>query len=143
MAAGEAPAAAGRRSGRDRILDAAYGLFSQSGVRAIGVDTITAEADVAKMTLYRNSASKGDLALAFLRLREERWTKGWMLAEVGRRGETPVAQLLAIFEVFAEWFDRDDFEGCAWPDVAAGVRRRGPGAARLRRAPREHPRARP
>ncbi len=102
------------RSGRDRILDAAYDLFSRSGVRAIGVDTITAEADVAKMTLYRNFASKNALALAFLALREERWTLGWVQAEVQRRAPSPAGQLLAIFEIFSEWFARDDFEGCAF-----------------------------
>ena len=101
-------------SGRDRILDAAYGLFSRSGVRAIGVDTITAEADVAKMTLYRNFASKSDLALAFLALREERWTKGWLEAEIKGRADTAAEQLLTIFELFSEWFARDDFEGCAF-----------------------------
>ncbi len=114
MAARDAPAAPRSRSGRDRILDAAYGLFSRSGVRAIGVDTITAEADVAKMTLYRNFASKNDLAIAFLALREERWTKGWVQAEARSRGNTPAQQLLAIFEIFSEWFDREDFEGCAF-----------------------------
>jgi AcrR family transcriptional regulator len=114
MAARDTHAAGRGRSGRDRILDAAYGLFSRSGVRAIGVDTITAEADVAKMTLYRNFASKNDLALAFLALREERWTKGWVQAEVLRRGATPGEQLLAVFEIFAEWFAREDFEGCAF-----------------------------
>lgn len=102
------------RSGRDRILDAAYGLFSRAGVRAIGVDTITAEADVAKMTLYRNFASKNELALAFLALREERWTKGWVQAEVLNRADSPAGQLLAIFEIFSEWFAREDFEGCAF-----------------------------
>jgi AcrR family transcriptional regulator len=102
------------RSGRDRILDAAYGLFSRAGVRAIGVDTITAEADVAKMTLYRNFASKNDLALAFLVQREERWTRGWVQAEVLSRATTPAGQLLAIFDIFAEWFAREDFEGCAF-----------------------------
>lgn len=114
MAARDTQAVGRSRSGRDRILDAAYGLFSRSGVRAIGVDTITAEADVAKMTLYRNFASKNDLALAFLALREERWTKGWVQAEVLRRGETPAEQLLTIFEIFSEWFAREDFEGCAF-----------------------------
>ena len=114
MAARDTQAVDRSRSGRDRILDAAYGLFSRSGVRAIGVDTITAAADVAKMTLYRNFASKNDLALAFLALREERWTKGWVQAEVLRRGETPAEQLLTIFEIFTEWFGRDDFEGCAF-----------------------------
>ena len=102
------------RSGRERILDAAYELFSRAGVRATGVDTITAEADVAKMTLYRNFASKNDLALAFLALREERWTVGWVQAEVNSRASTPAGRLLAIFEIFSEWFAREDFEGCAF-----------------------------
>jgi len=114
MAAREIPVVDRSRSGRDRILDAAYGLFSRAGVRAIGVDTITAQADVAKMTLYRNFASKNDLALAFLMLREERWTEGWVQAEVLRRADTPAAQLLTIFEIFTEWFAREDFEGCAF-----------------------------
>jgi len=114
MAARDTQAVDRSRSGRDRILDAAYGLFSRAGVRAIGVDTITAEADVAKMTLYRNFASKNDLALAFLAMREERWTRGWVQAEVQRRATTPAGQLLAIFEIFSEWFAREDFEGCAF-----------------------------
>jgi AcrR family transcriptional regulator len=102
------------RSGRERILDAAYDLFSRGGVRAIGVDTITAEADVAKMTLYRNFASKNELAIAFMALREERWTVGWVQDEVMRRATSPAARLLVIFEIFGEWFARDDFEGCAF-----------------------------
>ena len=83
-------------------------------MRAIGVDTITAEADVAKMTLYRNFASKNELALAFLELREERWTRGWVQAETQRRADTAPGRLLAIFEIFSEWFAREDFEGCAF-----------------------------
>jgi AcrR family transcriptional regulator len=114
MAARDTQTLVKARSGRDRILDAAYELFSRAGVRAIGVDTITAEADVAKMTLYRNFASKNDLALAFLALREERWTIGWVQDEVLRRAQTPAGRLLAIFEIFSEWFHRDDFEGCAF-----------------------------
>jgi AcrR family transcriptional regulator len=114
MAARDIPVVDRSRSGRDRILDAAYGLFSRAGVRAIGVDTITAQADVAKMTLYRNFASKNELALAFLMLREERWTEGWVQAEVLRRADTPAEQLLTIFEIFTEWFAREDFEGCAF-----------------------------
>ncbi len=102
------------RSGRERILDAAYDLFSRGGVRAIGVDTITAEADVAKMTLYRNFASKNELAIAFMALREERWTVGWVQDEVMRRASTPAARMLVIFEIFGEWFAREDFEGCAF-----------------------------
>jgi AcrR family transcriptional regulator len=114
MAPADTQAPAKPRSGRERILEAAYDLFSRSGVRAIGVDTITVHADVAKMTLYRNFTSKHELAMAFLDLREERWTKAWLQTEVRDRAASPAGQLLAIFDVFSEWFHRDDFEGCAF-----------------------------
>ena len=107
----------GTSSGHDRVLEAAYDLFSERGIRPVGIDTIIAEAGVAKMTLYRNFGSKEELALAYMRLREERWTKGWLIDEVMRRESTPPARLLAIFEVFGEWFARDDFEGCAFINI--------------------------
>ena len=103
--------------GRERILDTAYELFSQHGTRAVGVDRIIAEAGAAKMTLYRNYASKDDLIVAFLAAREERWTRGWLQAEVSKRAETPKDRLLAIFDVFGEWFERIDFEGCSFINV--------------------------
>ena len=108
-----------RRGGaaRERILETAYDLFSRSGTRAVGVDTIIAESGVAKMTLYRNFASKDDLILEFLRQRDERWTRAWLQAEVTQREEQPGARMLAIFDVFGEWFARDDFEGCSFINV--------------------------
>jgi AcrR family transcriptional regulator len=57
-------------SGRERVLATAYDLFSRYGTRAVGVDRIISESGVAKMTLYRNFASKDDLILAFLDRRE-------------------------------------------------------------------------
>jgi AcrR family transcriptional regulator len=78
------------------------------------VDAVISEAGVAKMTLYRNFASKDDLILAFLERREVLWTQGWVQAESLRRGDTPAQRLLAIFEIFGEWFARPDFEGCSF-----------------------------
>jgi AcrR family transcriptional regulator len=69
------------------------------------------------MTLYRHFPSKDDLALEFLRRREELWTKKWLQGEVERRAATPEDRLLAIFDVFDEWFRRDDFEGCSFINV--------------------------
>jgi AcrR family transcriptional regulator len=66
------------------------------------------------MTLYRNFPSKDDLILDFLRRREQLWTREWLQAESQRRGATPGEQLLAIFDIFSEWFARPDFEGCAF-----------------------------
>jgi AcrR family transcriptional regulator len=101
-------------SGRERVMRAAYDLFSRQGTRTVGVDAVIGEARVAKMTLYRNFASKDDLILAFLERREALWTHGWVRAESQRRGESPAQRLLAIFELFGEWFARADFEGCSF-----------------------------
>jgi AcrR family transcriptional regulator len=101
-------------SGRERVVRAAYDLFSRQGTRAVGVDAVIGEAGVAKMTLYRNFASKDDLILAFLERRENVWTRDWLQNESRRRGDTPAARLLAIFDLFGEWFARPDFEGCAF-----------------------------
>jgi AcrR family transcriptional regulator len=110
-------AATDQITARDRILESAYDLFSRHGVRAVGVDEVIKRASVAKATLYRHFASKDDLVLAFLQQREELWTKDWVEAEARRRGATAEEQLLAIFDLFDEWFQRDDFEGCSFINV--------------------------
>ena len=97
-------------SARERILDAAYELFSQRGIRAVGVNEVIERAGVATATLYRHFASKDELVLAFLELREQRWTKDLIEAGAMRRGSNPEERLLAIFDVLDEWFHRDDFE---------------------------------
>jgi len=81
------------------------------------VDTVSARAGVAKMTLYKHYSSKEDLALAFLRRREELWTRSWLQQEVERRAPTPAERLLAAFDVFDKWFRRPDFEGCSFVKV--------------------------
>ncbi len=108
------PGPDGQDSGRERLNRAAYELFSREGVRAVGVDAVIARAGTAKMTLYRNFPSKDDLILEFLRRREQLWTREWLEAESRRRAKTPREQLLAIFDVFAEWFSEPDFEGCSF-----------------------------
>src|SRR4029077_777037 len=101
-------------NGRERVGRAAYDLFSREGVRAVGVDAVIARAGTAKMTLYRNFPSKDDLILDFLRRREQLWTHEWLETESRQRGESPREQLLAIFDVFSEWFSQPDFEGCSF-----------------------------
>ncbi len=66
------------------------------------------------MTLYRYYPSKEDLALAFLRRREELWTRSWLQQEVERRAHAPAERLLAVFDVFDKWFCRSDFEACSF-----------------------------
>jgi len=102
---------------RERLLAAAYELFSRQGVQAVGVDAIIERSGVARQTLYRHFGSKQDLVLAFLQRREELWTQGWLQTEVQRRASDPQQRLLAIFDVFDEWFRTPDFEGCSFINV--------------------------
>ena len=106
---------------RERVLSAAYDLFSRKGIRAVGIDTIIARAGVAKMSFYRHFPSKDELVLAFLQKREQLWTHEWLEVEVNRRAVTPRKRLLAIFDVFDEWFQREDFEGCSFINVLLEV----------------------
>jgi len=89
-----APKSARLATARERIDRTAYELFSRHGIRAVGVDAVIARSGVAKQTLYRHYPSKNDLALAFLRRREELWTRTWLEREVERQAPTPGGKLL-------------------------------------------------
>jgi AcrR family transcriptional regulator len=102
---------------RERLIDAAYELFSTNGVNQIGIDTVLAKSGCAKASLYSNFDSKVDLAIAFLDRRETIWTRGWLETEIKRRATSPTARLLAIFDVFDGWFHKKSFEGCSFINV--------------------------
>jgi AcrR family transcriptional regulator len=103
---------------RERILSAAYELFSRRGIRAVGTDEVIERAGVARATLYRHFATKNDLVLAVLDRREQLWTHGLIEAQSHLRGSTPEERLLAIFDVLHDWFqNRDGFEGCSFINV--------------------------
>ena len=102
---------------RERLINAAYDLFSTNGVNQVGVDTVLAKSGCAKASLYRNFNSKVDLAIAFLDRREALWTREWLETEIKHRATNPKARLLAIFDVFDRWFHKRSFEGCSFINV--------------------------
>lgn len=102
---------------RERLVEAAYRLFSRQGIGRVGVDRIVAESGCVKSSLYNNFRSKEELALAFLERREELWTRGWLEAEINSRASSASARLLAIFDLFDDWFHSDEFEGCSFVNV--------------------------
>jgi AcrR family transcriptional regulator len=104
-------------SARQRILDNAYDLFSRRGIRAVGIEEVISRSAVAKATLYRHFPSKDDLVLAFLEQREQIWTRQIVEAGARERGATAEERLLAIFDVFHEWFQREDYECCSFVKV--------------------------
>jgi AcrR family transcriptional regulator len=132
---GTAPAARARRRGRARqqLLDAAARRFYADGLAATGIDTITAEAGVAKMSLYNNFASKADLVEAYLQARHEEW-----LALYRRRLERardPREAVLAVFDAYADHAAlayEHGFRGCGLLNAAAELPAGDPGRAVVR-----------
>jgi AcrR family transcriptional regulator len=103
---------------RERILSTAYELFTRRGIRAVGIDEVIARSRVAKATFYRHFPTKNDLVLAVLQRREQLWTLELVETQSRLRGSTTEQQLLAIFDVFHDWFQkREDFDGCSFINV--------------------------
>ncbi|MER5500881.1 TetR/AcrR family transcriptional regulator [Streptomyces sp. NPDC002466] len=125
-----------RRQGpaRGRILEAAARRFYADGVAATGIDTITAEAGVAKMSLYNNFDSKADLVTAYLGARHEEW-----LGLYRRRladAETPRDAVLAVFDAYADHAGlayEHGFRGCGLLNAAAELPTGHEGRAVVRR----------
>ncbi|TGT02575.1 TetR family transcriptional regulator, partial [Mesorhizobium sp. M8A.F.Ca.ET.213.01.1.1] len=68
-----APARTSAKS--QHVVDTAYALFKRDGFHATGIDRIIAEADIAKMTMYRNFPSKDELIVAVLDHRARRFER--------------------------------------------------------------------
>ena len=103
---------------RDHLVETALRLFYEKGFHATGIDTILAEAGVAKMTLYRYFKTKDDLIVAVLELRDRRWME-WFREELRMRGKTPRKKLSALFDILGDWFRREEFRGCLFINAAS------------------------
>lgn len=105
---------------RARILTVAGRLFYERGIHAVGIAEIAETAEASKLTIYRNFGSKDGLVEAVLRDRSAR-VRAWM-----RRGIADVApgrdQVLALFDLLAEWYREEGFRGCAMVNAATDDR---------------------
>ena len=129
---GTAPA--GRRGrARQQLLEAAARRFYADGLAATGIDTITAEAGVAKMSLYNNFASKADLVRAYLEARHEEWL-GLYRRRLDR-AHGPREGVLAVFDAYADHAEQayeHGFRGCGLLNAAAELPAGDPGRAVVR-----------
>ncbi|WP_407547785.1 TetR/AcrR family transcriptional regulator [Streptomyces sp. Pv4-95] len=123
-----------RGSARERLLLAASRRFYAEGVSATGIDTITAEAGVAKMSLYNNFSSKADLVRAYLDARHEEWMGLYRRrleeAQDGRGG------VLAVFDAYVDHAAsayEHGFRGCGLLNAAAELPAGDEGRAVVRR----------
>lgn len=108
------------KTARQKILDAAATLFYNDGITATGINTVTAKADVAKMSLYNNFSSKGELVDAYIAARHQEWLDLYQK----RLEKTKKAKeaILAVFDAYqdhAEFAYEKGFRGCGLLNAAA------------------------
>jgi AcrR family transcriptional regulator len=130
----EAETRVSRRPAREALLEAAARRFYAHGLTRTGIDTITAEAGVAKKSLYNNFASKADLVTAYLYARHEEWL-GLYRARL-QKATTPKDRVLAVFDAYADHADlayEHGFRGCGLLNAAAELPAGDPGRTVVRR----------
>lgn len=111
---------ANRPSARKRIFDTASQLFYAKGIRAVGVETIAAEADTTKMSLYRNFPSKDELVAEWLREHDARFWKTWE-AMASRYPSDPRRQIQAAFALLAKHVADPAARGCPMANAAVEI----------------------
>ena len=79
----------------------------------MGINTILAEAGVAKMTLYNHFASKEELIIAIFEKRDLEF-RASLMAKVQSAGPYPEQSLLAVFDWLEGWFGSEGFKGCVF-----------------------------
>ncbi len=102
---------------RQRILETAQRLFYRDGFRAVGIDTIIAEAGVAKMSLYRHFPSKDDLIVAYLEESNRQYWE-WLDGAVAHL-DNPKQKLVGMFEAIETVATNPECLGCTFQGTAA------------------------
>lgn len=118
MTMAEAGAAGRASTKREALLSTASELFARQGYRAVGIDTLLAEAGVAKMTLYKQFGSKEELIAAVLeRLAGEIGTS--LTARLAAASGGSRGRVLAIFDWLTDWVRSPAFHGCLFIKAAS------------------------
>ena len=123
-----APPAAGKRDGsrssaRERVFRTASELFYRKGIRAVGVETIAAEANTTKMSLYRNFPSKDELVAEWLRDHEVKFWQAWD-AMSRKYPNDPRRQLKTAFALLAKHVAEPEARGCPMANAAVELTER-------------------
>src|SRR5690242_12416311 len=96
---------------RDHLLSVAQRMFYTRGYHAVTVDEILDEAEVARMTLYKNFGCKEDLIVAALR-REDQLFRQWLAGSVEARSTRPADRVESLFDAIQMRFASEGYFGC-------------------------------
>ena len=113
-----------RTSTASRILEAADRLFYHRGIRAVGVDTVAAEAGVSKRTLYNHFPSKDHLIAAYLTAR---------FRPIPPSDAPAREQVLGAFDRLERIISDGSFRGCPYVNAVTEIGEAGHPAVAIAR----------
>lgn len=122
-----------RPTAREKLLAAAAERFYADGIAATGIDAITAQAGVARMSLYNNFSSKTQLVEEYLRERHEEWLD--LYARRRDAADDAPGRVLAVFDAYLDHAlaaHDHGFRGCGLLNAAAELAGDSPGRAAVR-----------
>lgn len=102
---------------KENILAIADALFTAQGFNATGIKQIVYEAEVARQTFYNHFASKEELGLEWLAVRQESWMSEIRTTMDARR--KPAERILAAFSFLDDYMRTNNFRGCPFLNVSA------------------------
>ncbi|MDX1755707.1 MAG: TetR/AcrR family transcriptional regulator [Marinobacter sp.] len=107
---------------REQLVRAAFRLFYEQGIHAVGINLVLQETGIAKKTLYHHFSGKEALVAAAIRHRDDTYL-AWLSQRLGSvpSGESAI---LELFNALDDWFhDRvpeiDHFRGCFFINASA------------------------
>ncbi|WP_010202296.1 TetR/AcrR family transcriptional regulator [Salinibacterium sp. PAMC 21357] len=120
-----------RLTSRAKLLNTAAELFYSRGINATGIDTVIAQAGVAKGSMYHHFPSKEALIAAYLDAEADAWLV--RVTAVDDATATAADRVALLFIALADQVDDGTFYGCpftnaaiecpAMPDVTASIER--------------------
>lgn len=108
-----------KKPASEKILNVAEKLFYKEGIQAVGIDKIIKESKVAMNTLYKHFPSKDILVESYLKERDIKW-RSWLNSYIDK-DRSPMANILSIFDALHEWFNSDNYRGCAFINASGEV----------------------
>lgn len=113
-----------RISARERVFRTASELFYRKGIRAVGVETIAAEAGTTKMGLYRNFPSKDQLVAEWLREHDVQFWTAWDAMSL-KSPNDPRKKLITAFTLLSAHVSDPGARGCPMANAAVEITEKG------------------
>ena len=103
---------------RQKLMDAAFTRFYRDGFRNVGIDQILADVGISKTAFYKHFESKEDLMVAALEAQAQKLASDTLAFVRKRGGDSPVAQLHALFDAVENILESEQFRGCVFVNAS-------------------------